>query len=134
MSTMTMSSLTVSSPTMNGLRIDQVPPGAPGRPTARQRSTVRLTRRGRAVVLVLALIAVLAVGIAVAGGSVATGHAGTPEPTAVVQVGPGDTLWAIAAAAADDGDVASMMNRIEKLNALDSGMLVSGQKLLIPTD
>ena len=51
-----------------------------------------------------------------------------------MQVGPGDTLWGIASAAADDGDVAAMMHRIEKLNALDSGMLVSGQKLLIPTD
>ena len=100
----------------------------------RPRSTVRLTRRGRVVVVLFALVAVIAVGIMVAAGSVATGEGGTPEPTAVVQVGPGDTLWGIASAAADDGDVAAMMHRIEKLNALDSGMLVSGQKLLIPTD
>ena len=100
----------------------------------RPRSTVRLTRRGRVVVVLFALLAVIAVGIVVAAGSVATDEGGTPEPTAVVQVGPGDTLWGIASAAADDGDVAAMMHRIEKLNALDSGMLVSGQKLLIPTD
>ena len=105
-----------------------------GQPAVRRRSSVRLTRRGRMLVILLGLLAVLAVGIMVAAGSVATGQAGTPEPTAVVQVGPGDTLWGIAAAAADDGDVASMMDRIEKLNALDSGMLVAGQKLLIPTD
>jgi LysM repeat protein len=101
---------------------------------ARPRSSVRLTRRGRVVVVLLALLAAIAVGIVVAAGSVATGEGGTSEPTAVVQVGPGDTLWGIASAAADDGDVAAMMHRIEKLNALDSGMLVSGQKLLIPTD
>jgi Tfp pilus assembly protein FimV len=100
----------------------------------RPRSTVRLTRRGRAVVVLLALMAVLAVGIVVAAGSVATDKAGTPEPTAVVLVGPGDTLWGIASAAADDGDIESMMDRIEKLNALDSGMLMSGQRLLIPVD
>ena len=100
----------------------------------RPRSTVRLTRRGRVVVVLFALVAVIAVGIMVAAGSVATGQGGTPEPTAVVQVGPGDTLWGIASAAADDGDVGAMMHRIEKLNALDTGMLVSGQKLLIPTD
>ena len=105
-----------------------------GQPATRPRGTVRLTRRGRVVVVLLALVAVLAVGVVVASGSVATREAGTPEPTAVVQVGPGDTLWAIASAAADDGDVASMMDRIEKLNALDSGMLVSGQRLLIPVD
>jgi LysM repeat protein len=127
MSTMTMNSMTVSSRTMSSRTMSS-------RTMDRPRGTVRLTRRGRLVVLVLALIAVLAVGIVVAAGSVATGEAGTPVPTAVVQVGPGDTLWAIASAAADDGDVASMMDRIEKLNALDSGMLVSGQKLLIPTD
>jgi Tfp pilus assembly protein FimV len=102
--------------------------------SVRPRSTVRLTRRGRAVVVLLALMAVLAVGIVVAAGSVATDKAGTPEPTAVVMVGPGDTLWDIASAAADDGDVESMMDRIEKLNALDSGMLMSGQRLLIPVD
>ncbi|GAA4737562.1 hypothetical protein GCM10023350_21970 [Nocardioides endophyticus] len=102
--------------------------------STRPRSTVRLTRRGRVVVVMLALMAVLAVGIVVAAGSVATDKAGTPEPSAVVMVGPGDTLWDIAAAAADDGDVASMIDRISKLNALDSGMLVSGQRLLIPVD
>ena len=77
----------------------------------------------------------LALGVAVAGGSVATRDSGTPEPTAVVQVGPGDTLWEIASTAAgSDGDVRSMIERIEKLNALDSGMLVAGQKLLVPVD
>jgi len=101
---------------------------------ARPRSAVRLTRRGRVVVVLLALMAVLAVGLVVASGSVATGEAGTPEPTAVVMVGPGDTLWDIASVAAGDGDVESMMERIEKLNALDSGMLMSGQRLLIPVD
>ena len=124
---------------MSTMTIDQIFQAQPlarplGRQGARSRSSVRLTRRGRAVVVLLALLAVLAVGLVVASGSVATDDAGTPEPTTVVQVGPGDTLWGIASAAADDGDVAAMMHRIEKLNALDSGMLVSGQKLLIPTD
>jgi LysM domain-containing protein len=100
--------------------------------SAHPRSTVRLTRRGRVVVVLLALFVVLAVGIVVAAGSVATDQGGTPEPTAVVQVGPGDTLWGIASVAAGDGDVRDMMDRIEKLNALDSGMLVSGQRLLVP--
>jgi len=114
---------------MSTMTIDQM-----FQPSTRPRSTVRLTRRGRIVVVVLALMAVLAVGIVVAAGSVATDKAGTPEPTAVVMVGPGDTLWDIAGAASDDGDIDSMMDRISKLNALDSGMLASGQRLLIPVD
>ena len=95
-------------------------------------STVRLTRRGRLVVFALALVAVLAVGLFVASGSVATDEPGTPEQTRVILVGSGDTLWDIAAGLADDGDVRAMIDRIEKLNALDSGMVVAGQKLVVP--
>jgi LysM repeat protein len=95
---------------------------------------VRLTRRGRLTVLVLALLVVLTIGLVVASGSVATEEPGTPEPTRVVMVGSGDTLWDIAAGVADDGDVRSMIERIERLNALDSGMVVAGQKLSVPLD
>lgn len=102
--------------------------------TSIHHSTVRLTRRGRLVVFALALAAVLAVGLFLASGSVATGEAGTPEPTRVVLVGAGDTLWDIAADLADDGDVRAMIDRIEKLNALDSGMVVAGQELVVPVD
>lgn len=98
----------------------------------RPTSTVRLTRRGRLVVFALALLAVLAVGLVLASGAVGTGEAGTPEPTRIVLVGSGDTLWDIAAGIADDGDVRAMIDRIEKLNALDSGMVVAGQQLVVP--
>ena len=94
--------------------------------------SVRLTRRGRLVVLALALIAVLAVGLVLASGSVATDEPGTPEPTRVVMVGTGETLWGIASDLADDGDVRAMIDRIEQLNALDSGMVSAGQRLLVP--
>jgi hypothetical protein len=87
-------------------------------------SSVRLTRRGRLVVLAAALITVLAVGFFLASGSVATDEPGTPEPTRVVLVGSGD----------DDGDVRSMIDRISELNALDSGMVVAGQRLVVPVD
>ena len=116
---------------MSTMTIDQM---FVDKPAVRPRGTVRLTRRGRMVVVVLALIAVLAVGLVLASGSVATGEAGTPEPTQVVMVAPGDTLWDIAAAVAADGDVPEMINRIQELNALDSGMLAAGQRLLVPVD
>src|SRR6478609_6013359 len=101
---------------------------------APRRTTVRLTRRGRLVVFVLALVAVLAVGIMLAQGSVATGEKGKPVPTRVVMVGSGDTLWDIASQIADDGDVRGMVHQIEELNALDSGMVTAGQKLRVPTE
>jgi hypothetical protein len=92
----------------------------------------RLTRRGRVVVLLAALVLAFAVGVIVAAGSVATGEAGTPEATKVITVGSGDTLWAISADLADGGDVRSMMRTIESLNAMDGGMLTAGQKLVVP--
>ena len=95
-------------------------------------SSVRLTRRGRLVVFAIALLAVLAVGLFLASGSVATDEPGTPEPTQVVLVGSGDTLWDIAADIADDGDVRTVVDKIEKLNALESGMVVAGQRLVVP--
>lgn len=101
-------------------------------PGARPAGKVRLTRRGRLVVLALALLVVLGVGVWLASGSVATGERGTPEPTRVITVSSGQTLWDIAAGLAGDGDVRGMVDHIEHLNALESGMLVAGQRLVVP--
>jgi hypothetical protein len=94
--------------------------------------TVRLTRRGRLAVLLVGLLMLLALGVALGATSVAGERPGTPEPTTIVTVGSGETLWDIASAASDGGDVRDMMARIERLNALDSGMLLAGQHLRVP--
>ena len=72
---------------------------------------MRLTRRGRVVVFLVAFVAVLALGIALGNQSFAGETPGTPEPTRVVMVGSGETLWAIAADAAGDGDGAPWSTR-----------------------
>jgi Tfp pilus assembly protein FimV len=95
-------------------------------------SQVRLTRRGRFVIFLVALVAVLCAGIALGAGSVASERPGTPEPTRVVMVGSGDTLWGIASDLAEDGDVRAMVDRIERLNALDSALVEAGQRLRVP--
>ncbi|WP_104105483.1 LysM peptidoglycan-binding domain-containing protein [Nocardioides sp. 616] len=95
-------------------------------------SSVRLTRRGRVVVVAAILLTVLVLGVFFGSRSVATDEAGSPAPTEVVMVGQGDTLWGIASEIAADGDVPSVMSEIKRLNALDSGMLTLGQKLRIP--
>lgn len=110
-------------------------PARPTRPVTTAPSSVRLTRRGRLVVLAAALLVAFAVGVFVtAAGSVATQEPGTPEPTRIVQVSSGDTLWGIASDLADDGDVRAMMERIERLNALDSSVLQAGQRLVVPAE
>lgn len=106
-------------------------------PTFRPRTSqgqVRLTRRGRLVVFAFALLVVAALGCFWAAGSVATEEPGTPEPTRVVMVGEGETLWGIAAGIADDGNTREMVDRIERLNALDSAMVQAGQRLRVPLE
>lgn len=116
---------------MTTMTIDQMLSSNP----APVRRPVRLTRRGRLVVFLGTLLIVLALGVVWGSGSVASEQAGTPEPTRVVMVMPGDTLYDLAADADPaDGDVAAMVERIQRLNALDSGMLVVGQELRVPTD
>lgn len=103
------------------------------RPTTRPaQGQLRLTRRGRLVVFLTALTIVLLAGVFLGAGSVATEEAGTPEPTRIVMVEPGDTLWGIAAEASQGGDVRDTMHEIERLNALDSVALDAGQKLRVP--
>ncbi len=97
-----------------------------------RRSTVRLTRRGRLVVLGLGLAAALGLGLYAASVSTASDH---PEQTRTITVQPGQTLWDIssrAAAATGSGDVRSMMSHLEALNHLDSGSLQIGQRLRVP--
>ena len=102
------------------------------RPAARPSSSVRLTRRGRIVLVVVGLLLALAVALVFADGAVGTEEAGTPAVTNTVTVAPGDTLWGIASEVAIDGDVRGMMKQIERLNALDSAALQAGQKLRVP--
>jgi len=94
----------------------------------------RLTRRGRLVLLALAVTVVLAAMVAIAGGSVATSTEGGDVPTETVLVAPGDTLWEIASDAVDGGDVRGMMTRIEQLNGLVDGQVDAGERIFVPVD
>lgn len=129
-----MSTMTMSTSRVTHIREVRAPRElGPTRPVRQGGSgQVRLTRRGRAVVLLLALVAVMGLGVLWAAGSVATEQAGQPEPTRVVMVAPGDTLWEIASDIADAGQVRAMVDRIEELNALDSAMVEAGQRLRVP--
>jgi len=95
-------------------------------------STLRLTRRGRLVVFGASLAAVLGLGFVAATGSLANNE---PEPTKVVTVEPGQTLWDIssdAAARTGSSDVRSMMSHLEATNHLDTTTLQVGQTLRVP--
>jgi hypothetical protein len=98
----------------------------------RRATTVRLTRRGRWVVLLAALALVFGLGLFAASVSAASDH---PEQTRVITVEPGQTLWDIssrAVAAQGGGDIRSMMSHLESINHLQSGALQVGQQLRVP--
>ncbi|MBM7516316.1 LysM peptidoglycan-binding domain-containing protein [Nocardioides nitrophenolicus] len=99
------------------------------------RGQVRLTRRGRAVVFLLALVAVTLAAVWLAAGSAATRDGGGAPQVQLVTVGPGDTLWDIAsdAAATSGDDVRDMMQTIQQLNTLDGSVVYVGQELRVPT-
>ncbi|MDQ4007202.1 MAG: LysM peptidoglycan-binding domain-containing protein [Actinomycetota bacterium] len=95
-------------------------------------STLRLTRRGRLVVLGAFVLAALAVLVfALSGAATGTAERGAPVPVEVVQVEAGDTLWDIASRAAPGEDPRDLIDEIEELNALDGSLRV-GAEIAVP--
>jgi LysM repeat protein len=94
-----------------------------------RRVPVRLTRRGRAVLL--GVLFVLAMGVAVVLSG--PGQASVPPgaaPTAVVQ--PGETLWSIASRYAPSRDPFETIDEIRRLNDLSDYTVHAGQRLTLP--
>jgi nucleoid-associated protein YgaU len=93
---------------------------------------LRLTRRARRLVIVLALTAGVAVGSwlgpLIGGGGGDLRLAGGSS----VVVQSGDTLWSIASAVAEDADVRAVVDEIQDLNGLDGAELRPGQVLVLP--
>ena len=97
---------------------------------ARRRPPVRLTRRGRLVLLALLLGLVAAVAVLLAPQSRAADPAAPPS-TAVVQ--PGDTLWDFTSRNASGRDPFRVIEEIRRMNDLPGYTVYPGQELLLPT-
>jgi LysM domain len=97
---------------------------------------VRLTRRGRVVVIVV-LALVLLVGLWVGARHGARATSGGGRGPAVTQesviVGAHDTLWGIAVRARPGVDPRITVQRMIDLNALSSAVVNPGQKVYIPS-
>jgi len=107
-------------------------PSVPSVPATPAAPAVRLTRRGRLVLTLLFLGALMVVLTVFGATSAATGEAGRPVPTRTVVVDEGDTLWGIAADVAGPGEVREMVHRIQELNALSGSGVAIGQELAVP--
>ena len=96
-----------------------------------RRAAVRLTRRGRLLLLVLACALAL---LTLAWGAQSVRAAGESDgsATAYVSVESGDTLWSIARTVAPHSDTRDMIKRIADLNDLHSSTVRAGQLLVVP--
>ncbi len=106
-----------------------------GEPVAKR--PVRLTRRGRVVVLLTLLtLLLLAFTIGRVGNSQAATHRpGASAPSHVyvqTTVHQGESLWAVARRVAPGQDPRSVVLKIRELNPLSSGAVQAGQQLVLP--
>ena len=95
-----------------------------------RRAGVRLTRRGRLVLLTLLLLLAGLVGVLVAASTGEAAPPAGPAPTVVVR--PGDTLWSIASRYAPGPDPFGTIEQIRQLNGLDGYTVHAGQTLVLP--
>ncbi len=92
---------------------------------------LRLTRRGRAVVLaVLVLLASLASAVLFTTASRAEESPAGPPPTIVVESG--DTLWDIAAQSMPGRDGQTAVDELRRLNGLSGYGVQPGDVLILP--
>lgn len=97
-------------------------------------SSVRLTRRGRTVlVLLLAalLLSAFSLGRQDTRAATVSGGGAAPAP-ATTTVQPGESLWSVAQRIAPENDPREVIAQIRRLNDLQSAELQVGQHLLLP--
>jgi hypothetical protein len=101
--------------------------------TTAHRPPLRLTRRGRVVVLLLFIaMAFLASVVLFTTASRADQPPAGPAPTVVVQ--PHDTLWSIATRVSGRRDPYAVVDEIRRLNDLDHYVVHPGQTLILPRE
>ena len=126
-----MTAMTFDTPLRPRSTSSATPSARAARPVASAPGTLRLTRRGR-VLLLLVLATLLLVAFSLGRTSADAGSAAPagPAPTAVVQ--PGETLWEIARRVSPDADPRATVARLTQLNDLGSTPIVAGQRLTLP--
>ncbi len=94
---------------------------------------LRLTRRGRAVLVLLAML--LVAPMVTWGATAVASSPGEPTEVRVHAVQPGETLWGFAQEVAEPGeDVRQAVARLQDLNEMSSATVRVGELLLLPKE
>ena len=94
---------------------------------------LRLTRRGRVTLVLLAML--LLAPMITWGATAVASSPGEPTEVRVHAVQPGETLWGFAQEIAEPGeDVRHAVGRLQELNQMSSGALRVGEQLLLPKE
>jgi hypothetical protein len=112
------------------------PRGTGAAPTAARRAPVtrsrlRLTRRGRVVLMVLPTLLALS-GVLLASAPGVAEASPRVEPARTVVVGTGDSLWTIAERVAPHTDPRLTVAALERANGLTDGRVAAGATLVLP--
>jgi hypothetical protein len=96
---------------------------------------LRLTRRGRVVVAVAAVLLLAALSLVIAASAQATNHPAAraaQQNLTQVTVRPGQSLWSVAESADPDADPRVVIQQIVELNGLTGTVVFAGQRLWVP--
>ena len=95
-------------------------------------ATLRLTRRGRLVLVLFVVALATLAGFTLGHGSSLAASSARPVRHTVV-VHNGETLWSVAARVAPHQDPRLVVAQIESLNHLSTPSVEAGQQLVLPT-
>ena len=104
-------------------------------PAAAPAPALRLTRRGRLLLVLLLsglLLAAFSLGTQETQAAGVRGD-GAQSPLEQTTVQPGESLWSVAQRIAPDNDPRDVVAQIRRLNDLQGSQLQVGQHLLLPT-
>lgn len=95
---------------------------------------LRLTRRGRAVIVTLIAVPLALAGFfqVIGGGNAAASDTHSTASFHYITVNEGQTLWSIAENLAPQADPRQVISDIVTLNDLSSGVITPGERLAIP--
>lgn len=96
-------------------------------------NTMRLTRRGRLVLVLLVMTLAVVAGLTLGHGSslASDKHQRATQHTLIVQ--PGESLWTVANRVAPHSDPRAVVADIETLNHLSTPSVEAGERLIVPT-